>query len=206
MRPAIKRSKGSPQRPLRPIIRVLTEGRKTEPQYIKLLNREYRNVRIDIDPKDTGLSAISLLQRAREYKRKNSRKNPAFDEIWIIFDVDDNSVNTINKVIQEATDSDIKIAISNPCFELWLVLHYQDQTGYIERRKIQSRAKALGIIKGKATADQTLIEKYGEARNRAKNLETKHRGDGSKPWENPSSQIWKFVDRVIAYSTQNRGK
>ena len=199
-RPVAKRSKGSSQRPLRPIIRVLTEGEKTEPQYIEILRREYRNTTIKIKREDTGLSAKSLLRRAQEYKRRNNRRNPDFDEIWIIFDVDANPVRTINQVIQEARDSDIKIAISNPCLELWLVLHCQDQTGYIEREQIQRMARTLGMIKRKDIAlgaHRTLIDKYDEARNRAKKLEIMHRNNNSKLWENPSSQIWKFVDRLI---------
>ena len=197
-RPNNRKSREISQSPPRPIIRVLVEGEKTEHQYVNILKREYRNIRIELDRGDTGLSAVSLLQRAREYKRRNTRRTPDFDEIWIIFDVDDIPDSTINQVIQEARDSGIKTAISNPCLELWLVLHYKDQNGYIERRKIQKEARNLGIIdqnKHIVTAtSQILIEKYHDAKTRAKWLEDKHTGDGSKQWENPSSHVWKFVE------------
>lgn len=201
-RPTGKTSQGSRRRQQRAIIRVLTEGRKTEPQYIKIWSRKYRNVvRIDIDKKDTGLAAASLLEQAREYKRQSRRTNPDFDSIWIIFDVDENPDNTMSNVIQEARDSGIEIAISNPCFELWLVLHRQDQTRHIERDKIQKEAKRLNMINDRkhivSDAHQTLLEQYDEARNRAKQLEAMHRGNGSRLWENPSSQVWKFVDHLL---------
>lgn len=200
-RPTGETSQGSRRRQQRAIIRVLTEGQKTEPQYIKIWSRKYRNVvRIDIEKKDTGLAATSLLEQAREYKRQSRRTNPDFDSIWIIFDVDENSDKVMNQVIQEARDSGIEIAISNPCFELWLVLHHQDQTSYIERDKIQKTAKDLGMIDDKhivPDARQTLLEQYDEARNRAKQLEAMHQGNGSRLWENPSSQVWKFVDHLL---------
>lgn len=207
-RPTAKISKG-PQRSPRPIIKVLTEGQKTEPQYIKILGRKYRsNITIKMDNVDTGLAAITLVQRAREYKRDNRKNNPDFDEIWIIFDVDANPDSTINQVIQEARDSNINIVISNPCFELWLVLHCQDQTGYIERDNVQRMARELGIIDEDRRkhidphAHQTLLNEYDKARTRAKRLEAMHEGNGSKSWENPSSQVWKFVDRLIQTEKQ----
>ena len=197
-RPKNRISRGTSQRDSRTIIRVLAEGEVTEREYINILEQTYRNVRIELYRGDTGLSAVTLVQRAREYKQRNKR-NQDFDEIWIIFDVDDLADSTINQVIQEARDSGIKTAISNPCLELWLVLHYKDQNRYIERREVQKEARKLGIMDGKhivPAAGQILIQKYHKAKTRAKWLEDKHKQDGSKQWENPSSQVWKFVESL----------
>lgn len=80
-----------------------------------------------------------------------------------------------------------------------MVLHYHDQTGHIERNKIQKEAERLGILKKKQLTDggaNTVREKYDDAKSRAKRLERTHIGNGSKSWENPSSQVWRFVDRL----------
>lgn len=186
----------SQKRELRRIIRVLTEGKVTEPGYLRMLERNGINVKIEIDLKDTGVP-LTLVQRAREYQRLNKKKNPDFDEIWCIFDVDQHP--NLKSAIQEALDSNINIAISNPCFELWLVLHYQDQTSHINRRDIQKVAKRLGILKGKHLTEDSkdkVRESYEDAKSRAQRLEKWHKSKNSKSWENPSSQMWKFVDRL----------
>ena len=184
-------------RQYRRIIRVLTEGKVTEPGYIKMLARKYLDVRIEINPKDAGVP-LTLVRLAREYQKQNKKRNPDYDEIWCVFDIDQHP--NIEQAIQEARDSGINVAISNPCFELWLVLHYQNQTRHIDRQAIQSLSKKLGITDGKKItpeAQRELLAKLDEARSRAKNLESMHKDNDSKPWENPSSQMWRFVDLFI---------
>lgn len=192
--PSKSRSRQLAQKQLpRRVIRVLTEGKVTEPEYIKILERNI-NVRIEIDRRDAGVP-LTLVRRAREYQLMNKKRNPSFDEIWCIFDVDEHP--NIDQAIHEARDSGINIAISNPCFELWLVLHYQNQNRYIDRQEIQSLAKRLDITDGKGItpkAREHLSTTYSEAKRRAENLEKRHIGNGSKGWENPSSQVWRFVD------------
>lgn len=193
-------------RPYRKIVRVLTEGKVTEPSYINMWARKYLDVRIDINLKDTGVP-LTLVRLARKYQKQNKNKrNPDYDEIWCIFDVDEHP--DMEQAIQEARDSDINVAISNPCFELWLVLHYQDQTRNVGRHTIQSQAKELGITDGKkitAEAQKDLLDRYNEAKTRAKQLESKHEGDDSEYWENPSSQVWRFVDRLALLSEVGDG-
>lgn len=184
-------------RQYRRIIRVLTEGKVTEPGYIRMLERRYLDVKIEIDPKDTGVP-LTLVHLAREYQKQNKKRNPDYDEIWCIFDIDQHP--NIEQAIQEARDSGIHVVISNPCFELWLVLHYQDQTRHIDGQAVQSLSKKLGITDGKKIIDEAqgeLLAKLDEARLRAKNLENMHQRNGSKSWENPSSQMWRFVDLFI---------
>ena len=177
------------------VIRVLTEGMVTERDYIKILRSQYREVVVDIIRE--GSPPRALVDKARRYQTSKDKQNPDFDEIWCIFDVDQHP--NIEQAIREARDNDINIAITNPCFELWLVLHYQDQSGYISSSKIQSEARRLGILKGKHLSEDSaniVRGNYEEAKSRAQRLEKRHIGDNSESWENPSSQMWKFVDRL----------
>lgn len=189
----------------RHVVAVLTEGKVTEPEYVKILKSIYREVNIKIINRGKG-SPKTLVNKAINYQSKLDNSNPDYDEIWCIFDVDEH--RDIEGAIQESRDSGINIAISNPCFELWLVWHYQDQTGSIHRHAIQSRAKKLGITDGKkitAKAQKELLDRYNDAKTRAKELESKHEGDGSKSWKNPSSQVWRFVDRLALFSEVGDG-
>lgn len=185
-------------RPRKTIIRVLAEGKVTETNYIDVLKQKYRgSIEIEVMKGDAGSSPKILVSLARNYRKRQDKNNPEFDEIWCIFDVDQHP--NLESAIHEARDSNINIAISNPCFELWLVLHCQDQTSHINRRDIQKMAKRLGILKGKHLSEDganIVRENYEEAKSRAQRLEKRHIGDNSEPWANPSSQMWKFVDRL----------
>ena len=108
------------------VIRVLTEGRVTERSYLKILGRQNPQIRIDFA--ESGMAPLSLVERARQHAKLNKRTKrrtggPDFDEIWCVFDVDDHPY--VKQAQQEARDSGIRTVISNPCFELWLLLHEQ---------------------------------------------------------------------------------
>ena len=60
------------------------------------------------------------------------------DSVWAMFDRD------IHKRFDEARDlargNGIRLAISNPCFELWGILHYQDQNAPLGRQEMPASA------------------------------------------------------------------
>ena len=102
--------------------------------------------------------------------------------------------------MNEATQSGIEVAVSNPCFELWLVLHAHDQTAYVDRRDVQRRSTDLELTSGKhianAAARHMLIDLFETAKRRAKALDRRHQGNGSPPRSNPSTDVWRLVDRL----------
>jgi hypothetical protein len=137
------------------------------------------------------------IQAKREAQREERRGHgAAWDEIWCVFDVD--SHPNLNLAIAKAEASGIRVAVSNPCIELWFILHFEGQTAYIDRRGAQRRARELlGCEKGLSDAAlEALGEQYDRAKARAVELDAKHAGDGSPPRSNPSSGVWRFVDRI----------
>ncbi len=114
-----------------------------------------------------------------------------------MFDV--NAHPNVSQAIIEAEQSGIHVAVSNPCFEVWLVLHFEDQRAHVERGKIQRRASRLGLIDGKsipATALRLLSESYEDAKRRATELGNWHDENDSPLRSNPSSDVWRLVDRL----------
>ena len=141
----------------------------------------------------------ALVRRAREYLGNQPRK-PAdrdFDEIWCVFDTDTHE--NLPQALQEARQSGIRVAVSNPCFELWLVLHARNQERHIDRHEVQRLANELRLADGKRIPDRAwdvLVESFGTARRRAQALDERHAGNGSPPRENPSTDVWRLVDRL----------
>jgi len=181
------------------VIRVLSEGAVTEPAYLVQWARRSRNTHIDFA--ESGMAPLSLVQRAREHQRTNQKRGSTrrgdFDEIWCIFDVDEHP--NLQQAIAEARQSEIYVALSNPCFELWLILHQQDQTASLDRHKAQRLSTSLGLTDSKRLqpgAIDVLLAGYPDAKARAEALRTRHIANGSGPDANPSSNVWELIDKL----------
>ena len=182
------------------MVRVLSEGKVTEPSYLTLWARLNRsNVRLDIS--DNGMTPAALVRRAKEHLKRNRRKRSdrEFDEIWCVFDVDQHP--NLAQATNDARQSGIKVAVSNPCFEIWLVLHREEQTAHVDRHVIQQRSDELQLTANKhvlPTAQPILIDTVETAEQHAKALDRRHADNGSPPRSNPSTDVWRLVDRLRA--------
>jgi hypothetical protein len=83
--------------------------------------------------------AVAVLKR----RRIDAQSSPAilpYDEIWCVFDVDEHP--KMDEALKIAEKHDICVGLSNPCFEYWLLLHYERfaQTNNT-RHQIQDRMK-----------------------------------------------------------------
>ena len=109
---------------------LAVEGRATERQYFKMIN--------DMFTKTTGkvakpiphykahkTSALQILKQMQRYIRKNPLKDG--DQAWLVLDKDDNKdadLDTLYHWTQEGKNGQRGLALSNPCFEYWLLLHF----------------------------------------------------------------------------------
>ena len=180
----------------RRVVRVLTEGDISEPQYLRAMVDQRRVV---LDSRDSGYVPKSLVSLARELVRRQRKRerDDRFDEIWCMFDRDEHP--GVRSAIQEARDLGVGVALSDPCFELWLVLHVEERTAHVNRREIQRRCRELGLIEGKRVPEDALGKlksDYPKARARAQRLDQMHERDGSPELSNPSTTVWRLVDRL----------
>ena len=76
-----------------------------------------------------------------ELLNKNKIELDDKDEIWVVFDVDNffnnNEKYLFGQAIKKAKDNDIKIAMSNQCFELWYILHFEYRNIELHRDKME---------------------------------------------------------------------
>lgn len=204
--PSNSRRPGRQPRNERRIIKVYPEGKVTEYEYLRYW--EQQNLDVTLQWGEHGMAPKTLVRLACKDIKKSHRSekrhgSPDFDEIWCVFDVD--SHPDIPQALFEAHQGGVHVALSNPCFELWLVLHCEDQRAYVERHRIQQRASELGLLEdksrksGKSIVGATLKmleENYEAAKRRAEDLDDLHEGNGSPPLSNPSTELWRLVDRI----------
>ena len=197
---------GGPSRPgkssaaLRQSILVFTEGKKTEPIYLTHWHRIHRErVIVTVDEfhgAPLQLVETAAAQLSADLRAAKRGKGDAYDQYWCVFDIDEHPY--MDQALQLAASSQISIAVTNPCIELWFLLHFQDQTADLHRRKVQEiSSDLLGCAKVPTSAALTeLVGRYEDARRRAQALDRKHELDGSPLRSNPSSSLWCLVDQI----------
>lgn len=109
---------------------VATEGECTEAIYFEAL-RPPRDAAIQIKvlPTKKGKSdPKGVLARLKVYDREAGSGER--DELWLVIDRDSWSEAALDEVVAAIVDlPKYHLALSNPCFELWLVLHRRDSAG-----------------------------------------------------------------------------
>lgn len=194
--PPRRTARGQPKR----MLHVFIEGKRTEDLYLTFWHRLHREtVSVHLDerigvPSTLVDAAVDAKRQAEKDARKG--KGSAPDEFWCVFDRDDHP--SVAESIQRAEDNGIGVAFSNPCLELWFVLHVADQTAHIDRHAVQRLSKdLLGFAKSPSDRDVAgMADQYPDAKDRAQRLREKHVGDGSWQWENPGSSVWQLIDSI----------
>jgi hypothetical protein len=174
---------------------VFCEGEGSEPDYINALKRlpeiaNHASLRVEIAPRHGA--PMTLVRDAM-----SRATDGEVDECWCIFDVEwpKHHPNLIaaKQLVRDHKEK-VKLAISNPCFELWLILHYEDQTTFLDTKSAVSKSKKLDGRSGKHINGARYMNLRHEAVRRAKELARKHEGDGTIfPDDNPSSGMSEFL-------------
>ena len=111
----------------------------TEPLYFEKLALDHRHPRIGVevlDEQSTASSPRDVIDRLKGFdKRLNELKRKynlgQDDELWLVFDRDKWTEQMLNEVVQQAKRKDYyHVADSNPCFEIWLLLHHKSLAEY----------------------------------------------------------------------------
>jgi hypothetical protein len=109
------------------LIVIATEGEKTEPNYFDIFSNDSR-IKIEIIPSIGGCSSPkSILNNLKKHIKKEDLKLKSdYDQLWLVCDVDKWKKRELSNTVTQAYQKRIKLAFSNPCFELWLFLHFND--------------------------------------------------------------------------------
>lgn len=118
-------------RPEMTTILIVGEGQETEPNYFHGLKGEeavLARFRVTVK-KGHGRSAEDIVNEAINYKKGAEHRGPGFDEVWCVLDVEGmNKRDSLGRAVALAEDYDIRLCLSNPCFEIWLLSHFVKST------------------------------------------------------------------------------
>lgn len=147
-------------------------------------------------------SPKELVERARKEKKERTRerKDEAQYEIWCVGDVDVHS--WLDEALKSAQDLGAFYALSSPCLEFWFLIHFTDHRANISIPNVQKVAQTQLNVTGKnldSDALDALFSNTDAAIGRAKSLEGNHQINGNSVYENPSSSIYKLVERLKSH-------
>ena len=174
----------SPSLRMRKIALVICEG-GTEVCYINLLKSWYKSpIRIISHIEGTKITPSLVDKRTKELKISQWDKVHTF----LMYDMD---VQTINEKLRKCK---AEMLLSNPCFEIWLLLHAKDQKAAIETDAlIKELKKSAPVWKNytksafKDTQKAFLNNNTDVAVARAKELHE---------FQNPSTGIYKLIEML----------
>jgi RloB-like protein len=192
------------RRPFRnplPRILIVCEGTRTEPGYFKELRHTERiPIELEIspggEPKTLVERAVELKNIAEKEPKSRRDENLLYDDVWCVFDIDEHPA--VPDAKQQARDNGIELAISNPCFELWIVLHFRDQRAHIDRAVVQRDCAKYLPDYEKAVPFAKLHPNYEGAVKRALDLDAWQQtrgGEGS----NPSTGVHKLTEKIKSF-------
>lgn len=173
-----------PQRTMKPVFLVFCEG-ETEETYIDFVRREYHSP-IKIVSKTAGNKISQSLIIQRQNELKNSKNDVI--KTFLMYDLD---VKPLNEKLKSCN---AEWLCSNPCIELWFLLHSKNQTAEISTDKCVSELKKSADCwhqykKSVLTESQkeTLRQNRDTAISRAKRL---------VEYQNPSSTVYRLLEEI----------
>lgn len=110
---------------------IVCEGKETEINYFNNFKQELRNNNIKVIPVHLDHTNADGIVNDAIDKMKDPGNPVSIDEgdsVWCVFDSDKNSIEQLGRAIGLANQHKIKIAFSNPCFEVWYLIHFQYST------------------------------------------------------------------------------
>ena len=190
------------RRPRKTLV-VFCEGTRTEPDYLHALKRQpaVRNIAAVDLRVETGQGRTdprSLVLLAIEARRRAIDTDEEIDEFWCVFDVEwpKNHPN-LQEAMALARQNNVEVAVSNPCFELWLILHFQSRSAWLNTDEACRLRGRFDGSSGKGLNATTYMPLVDIAAVRAAALDKRHLNQSARfPHNNPSSGMYRLLAAV----------
>ena len=182
-------SRVAKNRPTATRLLIVCGAEGTEPNYISGLNRHLRSPAVQVKVLEKGRAPAQVVKFGVKMAEIAERRGEGYDRLWCVVDVDqfDDHDAACRKAAAQSTPA-THVVISNPCFELWLLLHFKD----IRRALASYTDVRPHLDKQLPGYDKTVdfAARYPDAVRRAQALEP----TGTEWRTNPSTAMWRLVE------------
>lgn len=194
------------------------EGNVTEPKYFDAIkyDAKFNDEIIHLEPlkrnrKDGRSDPENVFKKLKKFytQQKKEYNFKKTDEFWMIIDRD--SWNCLPEIVSLCkSENNFFLALSNPCFEFWLLLHIKDIETFsaeereriFENKKISNNKNHIDIVLGNLLSSSynktnpkpnRFIPYINKAIERAKKLDNPHE---DYPM-NLGSHVYKLVEKIL---------
>ena len=194
--------KPRPQLQPKPVLYIYCEGKNTEPNYLNgYIGKKYPGALIKVK-KSTYTSPVEIVEEVASILDCGRPE----DEGWAVYDREAESAipDSVHAEARNKAGIRINIAISNICFEVWLLIHFQ--TSCRAHCSFESLSKDRDFKKHLPNYDKGVCREYSDkeiaaARKNAERLneQTKAGADRSRsrPHQlNPYTDVHKLLDAI----------
>jgi hypothetical protein len=205
----------SKNKPPRKRIASVCEGERTETDYFRYLLREWKSrfkkvesyVSIEIvGPKAAGGSVPgNLIPHAVRILKETERTKAMWDkasQIWCVFDVEaEGRRGNLLHSVAGAKRQGVRLAISNPCFELWFYLHFHYcETAVADAREMQTLLKRCWPEYTKSGGEFSALAGLRDTamRNAERLRKNQHTRPSSDPVPRPHTDVDELITAVEA--------
>jgi hypothetical protein len=188
---------------------IASEGAVTEPKYFTGLKERCHHPGIHIHPllrDDPSLSSPAHVLAQLDLFRSQYTLREG-DQLWLLMDHDPQSWKPamISAIAQECQSKGYFLSVSNPCFEVWLLLHFEDVPNQGDQRKQDLAGNADGLLKSEVARHcspsypyiDNFIPHIEKAIARAEALDT----EPDSRWPSPlGTRVHRLVSQLVQRS------
>ena len=185
---------------------LFCEGSNTEPAYFAAMRRLWIGALIEIKTRPGVGVPITVAREAIEFARergllsRSRRRKNSFegnDVVWAIFDRDEHE--RYEEAVRLCEENGIGVTRSNPCFEVWLILHETDYDRPDSRREVQRELAKLRPEydrKGQKLPNcEEMVKRLLDAEARSRS-QLQRRVDENTPFGPPSTTVGELTRRI----------
>lgn len=173
---------------------LFCEGRNTEPAYFKAIKRACSDTLIAVEIVPAVGVPMTIAEKAAkkaQTRRRHRGGRDSFeegDQIWAMFDRDEHP--RFKEAVRLCEQHDVEVARSDPCFELWLILHEQDYDRPCDRHEAQRKFERQPEYDCDA-----LVRQVEQAERRAE-AQLRRREKEGAPHGNPSTTVFRLTRAI----------
>ncbi|MCC4771288.1 hypothetical protein FXV91_14285 [Methanosarcina sp. DH2] len=185
---------------------IFCEG-KTEYNYFVQFRAKERIRGLQIKPivcEDKNI--VGLVNYSIDYQKHHARDFLKGDSIFYVFDRDANTNEDLRQAEEIIRDANQQLILSNPCFEYWILSHFEHYFEPIEPKPLERRLRRFlnSYEKNDPNIYNKTKERIGTAMEHSKKVCQIHLDNRVKilsEESNPSTMIFQLVEIINKYKT-----
>ena len=179
---------------------IACEGVKREKEYFYEIHRRSRRIRIKVlepqEHEEWKPAPKWLLDKAMSFVKEFELKDDDF--LWFVMDIDRWEQRQITLI--ESTCSarnNWHLALSNPCFEVWLFMHIKDLKDSKATNCKELKRELHEITKGRGYNPKDFVNQLQHAVTRAKNTDSNK--DYYLPGKN-QTKVYLLIEQIMEFT------